>query len=177
MASRWTTPSAADCSTCPARRRGSVAADRAHNPRWKQMPTRQRRSCSTAWRQRNGTWFDIEMDKLDRWAEDRRASLKAELDELDETSRRQRRRRVWRRRLPEKLERQRERPPAGGQARRGMARLSMRRAGRSTARKMRCWMRSAGGWSSGSNKSRSSPCGGEWSDCAKPVQMVTFTLL
>jgi hypothetical protein len=33
---------------------------------------------------RNGRWFDIEMDKLDRWAEDRRASLKAELAELDD---------------------------------------------------------------------------------------------
>ena len=26
---------------------------------------------------RNGRWFDLEMDKLDRWAEDRHASLKA----------------------------------------------------------------------------------------------------
>ena len=33
---------------------------------------------------RNGHWFDTEMDKLDRWAEDRRDSLKAELAELDE---------------------------------------------------------------------------------------------
>ncbi|MGH8533094.1 MAG: SNF2-related protein [Gammaproteobacteria bacterium] len=32
---------------------------------------------------RNGRWFDVEMDKLDHWAEDRRASLKAELAELD----------------------------------------------------------------------------------------------
>jgi hypothetical protein len=28
---------------------------------------------------RDGDWFDAEMDKLDRWAEDRRDSLKAEL--------------------------------------------------------------------------------------------------
>ena len=34
---------------------------------------------------KNGDWFDAEMDKLDRWAEDRRTALKAELDELDHT--------------------------------------------------------------------------------------------
>ncbi|MFN8542889.1 MAG: SNF2-related protein [Candidatus Binatia bacterium] len=34
---------------------------------------------------RNGRWFDLEMDKLDRWAEDRRSSLRATLDELDES--------------------------------------------------------------------------------------------
>lgn len=27
----------------------------------------------------NGLWFDTETDKLDRWAEDRRASIKADL--------------------------------------------------------------------------------------------------
>ena len=33
---------------------------------------------------RQSTWFDQEMDKLDNWAEDRRAGLKADLKELDE---------------------------------------------------------------------------------------------
>jgi hypothetical protein len=33
--------------------------------------------------EKNGTWFDAEMDKLDRWAEDQRRSLKADLDDLD----------------------------------------------------------------------------------------------
>ncbi len=33
--------------------------------------------------EKNGVWFDAEMDKLDRWAEDQRRSLKADLDELD----------------------------------------------------------------------------------------------
>jgi len=33
---------------------------------------------------KNGQWFDTEMEKLDRWADDRRAALKAELDELDQ---------------------------------------------------------------------------------------------
>jgi ERCC4-related helicase len=32
---------------------------------------------------KNGAFFDVEMDKLDRWAEDRRNSLKTVLDELD----------------------------------------------------------------------------------------------
>lgn len=34
---------------------------------------------------RHGTWFDEEMDKLDRWADDKRASLKADLREHDDT--------------------------------------------------------------------------------------------
>ena len=33
---------------------------------------------------RQSTWFDDEMEKLDHWAEDRRAGLKADLKELDE---------------------------------------------------------------------------------------------
>jgi ERCC4-related helicase len=33
---------------------------------------------------RQSTWFDEEMEKLDHWAEDRRAGLKADLKELDE---------------------------------------------------------------------------------------------
>lgn len=33
---------------------------------------------------RQGTWFDEEMDKLDRWAEDKRAGLRADLKEHDE---------------------------------------------------------------------------------------------
>jgi hypothetical protein len=33
---------------------------------------------------RQSTWFDEELDKLDNWAEDKRAGLKADLKELDE---------------------------------------------------------------------------------------------
>jgi predicted nucleic acid-binding Zn-ribbon protein len=33
---------------------------------------------------RQSAWFDDEMDKLDNWAEDRRAGLKADLKELDD---------------------------------------------------------------------------------------------
>jgi len=56
---------------------------------------------------RNGEWFDVEMDKLDRWAEDRRASLKAELDEIDQALKDGRKAARLAPTLPEKLERQR----------------------------------------------------------------------
>jgi hypothetical protein len=57
---------------------------------------------------RNGGWFDLEMDKLDRWAEDRRASLKATLNELDEALKTAKKAARLAATLPEKLERQRE---------------------------------------------------------------------
>jgi superfamily II DNA or RNA helicase len=57
---------------------------------------------------RNGQWFDIEMDKLEHWAEDRRATLKGELDELDESLKAARKSARTAPSLPEKLERQRE---------------------------------------------------------------------
>jgi tetratricopeptide (TPR) repeat protein len=56
---------------------------------------------------RNGRWFDTEMDKLDRWAEDRRASLKAELAELDDALKEAKKAARLAPTLPEKLERQR----------------------------------------------------------------------
>ena len=56
---------------------------------------------------KNGMWFEVEMDKLDRWAEDRRASLKGELDELDETIKETKKTARLAPNLPEKLERQR----------------------------------------------------------------------
>lgn len=56
---------------------------------------------------KNGMWFETEMDKLDRWAEDRRASLKAELDELDEAIKETKKAARVAPNLPEKLERQR----------------------------------------------------------------------
>ncbi len=34
---------------------------------------------------RNGQWFEAEMDKLDRWAEDRRASLRTQLNDIKES--------------------------------------------------------------------------------------------
>ncbi len=55
---------------------------------------------------RNGHWFELEMDKLDRWADDRRASLKAELDELDDAIKETRKAARLAPNLPEKLEKQ-----------------------------------------------------------------------
>jgi superfamily II DNA or RNA helicase len=57
---------------------------------------------------RNGRWFDVEMEKLDRWAEDRRTSLKAELTDLDDALKAAKKAARLAPTLPEKLERQRE---------------------------------------------------------------------
>ena len=57
---------------------------------------------------KNAEWFDAEMDKLDRWAEDRRAALKSELDELDQSIKDTKRAARQASNLPEKLEHQRK---------------------------------------------------------------------
>jgi hypothetical protein len=57
---------------------------------------------------KNGHWFDTEMDKLDRWADDRRAALKAELDELDQEIKETKKFARMAPNLPEKLELQRK---------------------------------------------------------------------
>ncbi|MCC7086539.1 MAG: DEAD/DEAH box helicase [Pirellulales bacterium] len=57
---------------------------------------------------KNGHWFDTEMDKLDRWADDRRAALKAELEELDEEIKEKKKFARMAPNLPEKLEFQRK---------------------------------------------------------------------
>lgn len=56
--------------------------------------------------QRNTNWFEVEIDKLDRWAEDRRKSLQVELDELDETIKETRKAARLAPNLPEKLAKQ-----------------------------------------------------------------------
>ena len=58
--------------------------------------------------QRNGSWFDDEMEKLEHWAEDLRASLKSELDETETALKEARKAARLSPTLPEKLERQRE---------------------------------------------------------------------
>jgi superfamily II DNA or RNA helicase len=57
---------------------------------------------------KNGNWFDVEMDKLDRWADDRRVALKAELDELDDGIKESKKSARLAPNLPEKLEIQRK---------------------------------------------------------------------
>jgi hypothetical protein len=56
---------------------------------------------------KNGTWFDSEMEKLDHWADDRRTTLKGELDELDLAIKDTKKAARLAPNLPEKLELQR----------------------------------------------------------------------
>jgi superfamily II DNA or RNA helicase len=56
---------------------------------------------------RNGNWFDLEIDKLDRWAEDRQSSLRAALADLDDALKDAKRAARVAPTLPEKLDRQR----------------------------------------------------------------------
>lgn len=56
---------------------------------------------------RQGKWFEIEMDKLDRWADDKRVSLKRELDDFDAQLKEAKRLARFAPTMPEKLERQR----------------------------------------------------------------------
>jgi hypothetical protein len=58
--------------------------------------------------EKNGTWFDAEMDKLDRWAEDQRRSLKADLDDLDAKIKETKREARSAPNLPTKLDLQRQ---------------------------------------------------------------------
>jgi superfamily II DNA or RNA helicase len=52
----------------------------------------------------NGQWFDAEMEKLDRWADDQRKSLKADVEELEESIRAGKREARLAPNLPEKLQ-------------------------------------------------------------------------
>ena len=56
---------------------------------------------------RNGRWFEVELDKLDLWADDRRASLRMQLTEIDEALKETKREARLAPTLPEKLELQR----------------------------------------------------------------------
>jgi superfamily II DNA or RNA helicase len=80
-------------------------------------PVAARLSEAHEWRQRelleelanrNSRWFDLEMDKLDRWAEDRRSSLRGTLEDLDQALKAAKKAARLAPTLPEKLERQRD---------------------------------------------------------------------
>lgn len=58
---------------------------------------------------RNGSFFEAELDKLDRWGEDRRATLKARLRELDDSIKALKREARLAPNLPQKLKLERER--------------------------------------------------------------------
>ena len=70
--------------------------------------TDQQKSLLDEMTSRNAHWFDLEIDKLDSWADDRRTSLKVELEELDQSIKETRKAARFAPNLPEKLERQRE---------------------------------------------------------------------
>lgn len=72
-----------------------------------QKQTRRRQELLEEMTTRNGCWFDTEIDKLDKWTEDRRTSLKVELADLDEALKDAKKAARLAPTLPDKLERQR----------------------------------------------------------------------
>jgi ERCC4-related helicase len=66
----------------PARKNGSADLQLSEN--LKQVVDAERKAILDDMAARQSVWFDEEMDKLDNWAEDRRAGLKADLKELDD---------------------------------------------------------------------------------------------
>ncbi len=66
--------------------------------------SRQQRELLDSMANRNGQWFEVEMDKLDHWADDRRAATKAELDEIDQEIKDTKKAARLAPNLPEKLE-------------------------------------------------------------------------
>lgn len=91
----------------PGEEKGDVLLSADKKQTLEDMAAKQVQEVLDAISSKNGAWFDAEMDKLDHWAEDRRASLKTELDELDETIKETKKAARLAPNLPEKLERQR----------------------------------------------------------------------
>ena len=67
----------------PGEESGSVSCDPDIRQRCEGQITTEIQRIGARLAEKNGGWFDAEMDKLDRWADDQRRSLKADLDELD----------------------------------------------------------------------------------------------
>ena len=87
---------------------GAVQLPSSLNGKLDDISARSRQATIEEMGKRNVNWFDIEIEKLEHWAEDRRATLKAELDQLDESLKLARKSARTAPTLPEKLERQRE---------------------------------------------------------------------
>lgn len=62
---------------------GSASCDPVIRSRCEAQITGEVQRIATHLAEKNGIWFDAEIDKLDRWAEDQRRSLKADLEDLD----------------------------------------------------------------------------------------------
>lgn len=101
------------------------------------------------------------MEKLDRWAEDRRVALETELKELDAALKEAKRAARLAPTLPEKLDRQREARKL--ETKRDEAWRAYDQASRDLdGRKLRCSTRSAGASSSTPKTNRCSRCAGAW---------------
>lgn len=90
----------------PASKQGEVVISTEIESQLKSLQTRAQNSILAELTQRNADWFATEIDKLDRWADDRRASLKEELDELNEEIKETRKASRLAPNLPEQLEKQ-----------------------------------------------------------------------
>ncbi len=67
----------------PGEEAGPVSCDVGIRERCEQQIVAEIQRIGARLAEKNGAWFDAEMDKLDRWADDQRTSLKADLDDLD----------------------------------------------------------------------------------------------
>jgi superfamily II DNA or RNA helicase len=67
----------------PGEEAGPVSCDPEIRQRSEEQITMEIQRIAARLAEKNGVWFDAEMDKLDRWADDQRGSLKGNLDDLD----------------------------------------------------------------------------------------------
>ena len=92
----------------PATSRGSGGVAPTPTQRLEQLAAAVRLDLINRMSERNAVWFETEMDKLDRWADDRRTSLRAELADLDAEIKEAKKAARLAPTLPDKLNRQRE---------------------------------------------------------------------
>ena len=92
----------------PGKAGGSLDVPASVRPRLTDATQRRQAEYLDALSTKNGEWFETEMDKLDRWAEDRRAALKADLDDIDQSIKEAKKAARLAPNLPEKLEIQRK---------------------------------------------------------------------
>ena len=84
------------------------AGDGAHENQLRDLLNVSRQTIFDALEQKNASYFEGELDKLDRWGEDQRASLKLALKELEDQIRETRRNARLAGNLPDKLKLERE---------------------------------------------------------------------
>jgi len=92
----------------PGEEGGSVSCDPGMRERCEGQVNAEIQRIAVRLAEKNGVWFDAEMDKLDRWADDQRTSLKADLDDLDAKIKETKREARSAPNLPTKLDLQRQ---------------------------------------------------------------------